>query len=316
MRDRTDDLYEQALSIAVEEVDHPLPENHFYLLPEFFLNPRMLRGSDFFMRWEQGRWSEKILIEAFDRTGEYKALPYGPSGVAPDDPRGVELYFERLDAVQQIGKRPDLLLLKASDYDAVRSRVEEIGPENLPFTREDDLAFLRDRAVLAAEVENSLWVSKMMPHYGKHQPLADHPELQGFKQKTVIAPTIIIKEEDRGSLQTWQDTYGLDISVFHLFYDQGYFLSWDRIQDLIKRGIIRPTDQEFSNPGGKTKTKRIYKVWYSLAQPLGQVIEEPKLTAAFVRDKNGHILPYVKFEGGKLEPSAEILADLRARRPR
>lgn len=32
---------------------------------------------------------------------------------------------------------------------------------------------------------------------------------------------------------------------------------------------------------------------------------------AFVEDKNGHILPYVKFSGGRLELSDNVLAMLR-----
>jgi len=31
---------------------------------DFIINPRRLRGSDFLMRWAQGRWSEEIVIRA------------------------------------------------------------------------------------------------------------------------------------------------------------------------------------------------------------------------------------------------------------
>ncbi len=31
---------------------------------DFVINPRRLRGSDFLMRWSQGRWSEEIVIRA------------------------------------------------------------------------------------------------------------------------------------------------------------------------------------------------------------------------------------------------------------
>jgi hypothetical protein len=33
---------------------------------------------------------------------------------------------------------------------------------------------------------------------------------------------------------------------------------------------------------------------------LGKAIEQPTLVPDFIQDKNGHILPYVKFEGGSL----------------
>ena len=32
----------------------------------------------------------------------------------------------------------------------------------------------------------------------------------------------------------------------------------------------------------------------------GEAVEEPSLVSDSVEDKNGHILPYVKFHGGKL----------------
>lgn len=38
-----------------------------------------------------------------------------------------------------------------------------------------------------------------------------------------------------------------------------------------------------------------------VSYPLGIANERPKLVPAFIEDKNGHILPYVKFEGGSLE---------------
>jgi len=31
---------------------------------DFLINPRRLRGSDFLMRWAQGRWSEEIVVRA------------------------------------------------------------------------------------------------------------------------------------------------------------------------------------------------------------------------------------------------------------
>jgi hypothetical protein len=84
-------------------------------------------------------------------------------------------------------------------------------------------------------------------------------------------------------------------------------------RELIESGVILPTEQIFYAPGGPTTRKRIYKIWYTLAQPLGIMIREPEMTAKFVKDKNGHILPYVHFSGGEMVLSAEILAELKSR---
>jgi hypothetical protein len=46
------------------------------------------------MRWSQGAWSELRLKEAINQSDLFYAIPYGPSGTAPDhDPREAELYF-------------------------------------------------------------------------------------------------------------------------------------------------------------------------------------------------------------------------------
>lgn len=40
---------------------------------------------------------------------------------------------------------------------------------------------------------------------------------------------------------------------------------------------------------------------------------QPEMSAKFIQDKNGHILPYVHFSGGKIKLSEEILTLLRSR---
>ena len=76
---------------------------------------------------------------------------------------------------------------------------------------------------------------------------------------------------------------------------------------------ILPTEQTFYAPGGPTTHKHIYKIWYTLAQPLGTMIRQPEMSAKFIKDENGHILPYVHFSGGQMALSAEVLAELRSR---
>lgn len=111
---------------------------------DFWLNPRRLRGVDFLMRWSQGVWSEERLQQAVNQTEHFFALPYGPSGTAPDDPREFEVYFERLEraGLGQL-KRPDLLIFRAQDKVLVDGLVSSIGGvAELPFipTRVDSSA--------------------------------------------------------------------------------------------------------------------------------------------------------------------------------
>jgi len=308
------DGFERFLQTIAVDLEILLPESFSQELCDFYLNPRYLRGSDFLMRWSQGRWAEDVVVRAVNATGEFWAVPYGPSSVAPSDPQEMERYFERLDQAGAIGKRPDLLILSLPDYETIRRQLDIVGLENIPFTPEASLHFLLSKALIAAEVENSLWVGSQMPDYGKGKPLArqGYPDLIGFTKSKKV-PTVIIKDEDLEPLQQWEARWRVPLFVFHVFYDQAYHISLQRARWLINEGIIVPTKQTFYAPGGPTTHKLIYKIWYTLAYPLGRLIRSPEMAAKFVQDKNGHILPYVHFSGGEMALSQEIVEELRGR---
>ncbi len=282
---------------------------------DFLLNPRRLRGSDFLMRWSQGVWSEQRLTQAVNATGTYFALPYGPSGTAPDnDVRAFELYFERLEKAG-LGKikRPDLLIFRVKERLKVDAAVKELnGLGELPFTAEDDpkMQNLLENAVIAVECENSLWRAKQMPDYAT--PLTPQKRLGGKcgLKKAAVLPTIIIKEEDRAPLKRWQSQRKIAIHIWHAFFDVSFGISLVDAETLLARGDIEPTEQVFQAPGGATTKKVIYKIYYRHAYPLATTVDEPRLVADSITDKNGHILPYVRFVGGQSRLCAEALSVL------
>ncbi len=304
--------FEKVLAVSTEDIRMTLRAMGNVPWAEFLLNPRRLRGSDFLMRWSQGVWSEERLTQAVNATGRYFAMPYGPSGTAPDnDVRAFELYFERLEKAG-LGniKRPDLLIYRTKDKDRVDSAVKALnGISELPFTPEDDLKMqdLLEHAIIAVECENSLWRAKQMPDYAS--PLTPQKRLGGREglKKTAVVPTIIIKEEDREPLITWQKQRKIPIHVWHAFFDEAYGISLADAERLFTRGDIEPTEQVFQAPGGATTKKVIYKIYYRHAYPLATTVEEPLLVADSITDKNGHILPYVRFVGGKSRLSEQAL---------
>jgi hypothetical protein len=309
---RPGDLFETALSVSMENIEFELRGHaavHWY---DFYLNPRRLRGSDFLMRWSQGVWSEKILTKALEQDSQYFALPYGPSGVAPEnDVREYELYFERLEAAG-LGKlkRPDLLIFGRKDEEKVRQIIGSLGGEQeLPFIPEEDrlMQDLLLLAIVAVECENSLWRARQMPDFGK--PLKPQKWLNDKLDlpKNAIVPTIILKEEDRKPLLDWQEQRRVPIHIWHVFYDAAYGISLDQIERLVAEGTVPPTIQNFQEPHGRTTSKVIYKVRYFHAYPLADLATEPSLVAASITDKNGHILPYVRFEGGTLSLLPETI---------
>jgi len=91
------------------------------------------------------------------------------------------------------------------------------------------------------------------------------------------------------------------LHIWHVFFDRAYGLAFDEAERLVKEGLIEPTIQTFQAPGGATTKKAIYKFYHHYAYPLGISTEKPTLVPDFIEDKNGHILPYVKFVGGSLQ---------------
>ena len=307
-------LFETALSVPAEEIEFLLRGTILVPWAEYVLNPRRLRGSDFLMRWSQGQWSEERVVQAVADTGQYFALPYGPSSTAPDDVQEFELYFERLERAG-LGKmkRPDLLIMRTSDQSNVHELVNKIGGlSELPFTPEDNphMAKLIGKAFMAIECENSLWIAKKMPHYGvKLTPQKRLGGKRGLKKGAVV-PTVILKEEDREPLKRWQHDHRIPVHIWQVFYDMAFGIALDKAEELIRSGAIEETKQVFQAPGGATTRKSIYKIYYHYCYCVGEAVEEPSLLAASITDKNGHILPYVKFQGGKLALSQETLKKL------
>jgi len=307
--------FEDVLSVSMEDIRMTLLAFGNAPWSDFLLNPRRLRGSDFLMRWSQGVWSEERLTQAVNKTGSYFALPYGPSGTAPDnDVRAFELYFERLEKAGLGGiKRPDLMIYSVDDRSIVEDTITRLnGVGELPFTSEDDprMRVLLKHAVVAIECENSLWRAKQMPDYAT--PLSPQRRLGGLLglKKAAVLPTIIIKEEDRGPLDKWQKDSGIPIHVWHAFFDEAFGIALSDAENLFASGLIQPTEQVFQAPGGATTKKFIYKIYYRYAYPLAQTIQEPSLVADSITDRNGHILPYVRFVGGEFLLSQEALSVL------
>jgi len=308
--------FEKIMSVCVENIEFEFRDNAFSEWSNFLLNPRRLRGSDFLMRWSQGVWSEERITQAVNQHGEFFVIPYGPSGTAPDeDVRAFELYFERLEAAG-LGtiKRPDLLIFRKADEKSVMKIVENLGgTSELPFMQETDadMKKILSKALVAIECENSLWQGTLMPDYkAEMKPQKRLGGKLGLKKNAVL-PTIIVKEEDREPLQAWQDSSGIPIHVWHVFFDMAFGIALDEAQRLIKEGYILPTEQVFQAPGGAITKKLLYKFYYQYGYPLGNAVEEPKLVAKSITDKNGHILPYVHFEGGTMNIIEETLHILR-----
>jgi hypothetical protein len=306
-------LFDYFLQLARAELEWEFvtPETESHEPFDFLINPRRLRGSDFWMRWAQGRWSEEMVIRSLNHTAEFRVLPYGPSTVAPEDPVKLEHFFERMDQIAAEGKRPDLLLYDAVMFQQVQGEIERrFGSlEKAAETESAKFADLIVHARAALEIENSLWVTEKMPGFEKPFTRYTRGKNKGWLKPAGIIPTIIVKEEDIPRLQAWEQQYHVPIYVVHLFYDRGYFILFDRILDLVKSGELGMEMQRFTNPDGTAATpKQIVKVPYILCQEFG-VVQNPTLAPRTFIDKNGKVMTYVTFEGGTVTLAPDVFEE-------
>lgn len=124
------DRFNEYLQLPTDELYWEIGYSEYFAPTDlgYLINPRRLRGSDFLMRWSQGRWSEEIVVQALNRTTQLGVIPYGPSTVAPEDPIELELFFDKMAVINREGKRPDLLLYDRSSFDWARGQlVERLG---------------------------------------------------------------------------------------------------------------------------------------------------------------------------------------------
>jgi len=62
--------FERFLQTIEVDLDFLLPDLFAQVFCEFYLNPRYLRGSDFLMRFSQGRWAEDIVGRTINATDD------------------------------------------------------------------------------------------------------------------------------------------------------------------------------------------------------------------------------------------------------
>lgn len=307
------DYFNLYLQLPVTELEWEFDGRDHFTPDElgFLINPRRLRGSDFLMRWAQGRWSEEIVMQALDQTSQFGIIPYGPSTVAPDDPTELELFFEKMDVIAQEGKRPDLLLYDKITFEWVQNELEKrLGStEKMAETPSVELRDVIAKAQAAFEIENSLWVTERMPGFGKPFSRYTRGKNKGRLKPAGIIPTIIVKQEDIPRLQQWEANYNIPIYVVHIFYDRGYFIKFGDILTMLNSGDLGWEIQRFTNPDGTAASpKQIVKVPYILCKEFGTVSGPQLMPKTFV-DKNGKVMTYVTFSGGQVQLSPDVFEE-------
>jgi type II restriction enzyme len=112
-----------------------------------------MANSEFLTNKEQGDWAEHIVFNAINENSSvYCAVKYGRSeSLAAGDPGFQEFYQMYQDELNNIGKKPDLLIFKRSDVNGK------------PIDLDDD--FIVAKAIAAIEVRSSSFLAQKYSEY-------------------------------------------------------------------------------------------------------------------------------------------------------
>jgi len=212
-------------------------------------------------------------MEAINASVAWRAVPYGISRGDPLTSDEMKAYWGAYQArMAQYGKRPDLLIFRQERIDALPAQEGE-KLARLVDLPNGEAAPLVAQAILAAEIETSLWKVKKAQEQGR--------EL-----------SFTVKEEDLEPLRTWIRQHQNPLAVIQVFYDQAHIFYFADLERLIQEGQVRPeVDPE--------TRKATYKIPLSRNRLFGILAEPPQVRAKILETDSGQIIPSVGFEGGR-----------------
>ncbi len=124
--------------------------------------PPSTASSEFLTNKEQGDWAERVVFSAInENSAEYIAIQYGRAdSLAAGDDGFAEFYLEYQDELNTIGKKPDLLIFRRSDfqdptqinpddYETIRKAVAAIEVRSSSFLANKYSAFMENRSAVA-----------------------------------------------------------------------------------------------------------------------------------------------------------------------
>ncbi|HNZ89242.1 MAG TPA: AccI family restriction endonuclease [Smithellaceae bacterium] len=135
--------------------------------------PPTMASSEFLTNKEQGDWAERIVFKAINEfSKEYFAFEYGRSeSIAAGDDGFSEFYLEYQNELNAIGKRPDLLIFKVSDF----------PDRNVDIENDEHIR----RAVAALEVRSSSFLA------GKYTSFMRERQQQAIRKCSEIRNVIL-----------------------------------------------------------------------------------------------------------------------------
>lgn len=246
-------------------------------------NPPTQAFSEFITNREQGDWAEDLLFRAIQEINQdIVPVRYGRTDKIVAGEAGFKEFYKRYqDELDELGKRPDLLIFRKSDYDSkwnhdITSLDIETSERVIP---EAIAAFeIRSSAFLVEEYKK--YISKRTKEKGKRQFLSFTP-----------------KVEDIYVIYKWIKRYGVPHFYVQVFFDKVYCISFEKILSIIASKEAR-NSIFFVERNAKNQFKSTIHISIDEGLCLAEKIEMPEHKSEIKKLERGRLLFYVTFKGG------------------
>lgn len=241
-------------------------------------NPPTQAFSQFVINREQGDWAEDLLFRAILEVDRgIVPVRYGRTDkIVAGEPGFKEFYNKYQDELDQIGKKPDLLIFQESDYDDKWNHdITTLDPELL------DKIIPKARA--AFEIRSSAF---LVEEYQKD-------ERKGKRQFLSFTP----KVEDIYVIYKWIEIYGVPHFYVQVFFDKVYCISFEDILKIISDNTAR--NKIFTvERNAKNQFKSTIHIDVNSGVCLAEKVEMPEHRSEVKKLISGRLLFYVTFRGG------------------
>ena len=145
-----------------------------------------LANSEFLTNKEQGDWAEEIALTAINESSqEYRAVKYGrDDSLSAGDSGFREFYMEYQNELNEIGKKPDLLIYRRSDL-----------PTSGGIDFED--AEFVERAIAAIEVRSSSFLAERYSSFMEARTRAAEKECVAIQRRLLQEPYVELLAQRR-----------------------------------------------------------------------------------------------------------------------
>ena len=255
--------------------------------------PPAVASEAFLSTIAQGRWAEEKVIEAVNSTKYLFAIRYGQSrydGELISKKDAWKEYVTRVyTEMKKYGKRPDVLIFKKDDIDITI-------PSDISEKPEDEIKDIVFKSLAGVEVRSSSY------YYD------DYVRARGSGDKEL---SITVKEEDINRILKWRNTYCGSKPIYYvqIFFDKGFYISFDKILNIIERA--KNTKVEHYRKEKDRKTGKLTHFIGINHAKLGLIAEEPPtLVSETIKAWDGKVYAIRMPRGGVFKLTNEFIQEL------